>query len=177
MKTAPDPAKAFRQAYGDFYVAGYRVGAVNSTTISGQLANKTFFEAKRAEIEVKALFLKIHKSVNEVNQSGSDVGGLSVSAFDSLAAFYSNFTARTFEDSLRAGNVAAENKQRAMTIANRATGVLRTEFSIDHHGIVYQDTVNRLCDRGLVTELLLSPFASLREYQSLLALASQMRQH
>lgn len=153
------------------------MGAVNSTTISGQLANKAFFEAKRAELEVKVLFIKSRKSISEVNQSGSDFGGLSVSAYDSLTALYSNFTAHTIEDSLRAGNVAAENKQRAMTIANRAAEILYKEFSLWHECTMYQDAADRLCDRGLVTELLLSPFASLREYQSLLALRFNRHQH
>ena len=177
MNTSADPINEFRQTYGDFYVAGYRVGAVNNTTISGQLVNKAFFEAKRAELTVTALFVDVHKSINDVQRSGSDIGGLSVSAFDSLTAFYSNFTAHTHEDGLRAGDVAAENKQRAMTIANRASEILYKEFSLGHEGTVYQDVVDRLCDRGLVTELLLAPFASLREYQSLLSLRFNSRRH
>lgn len=146
------------------------MGAVNNTTISGELANKTFFEAKRAELEVKALFIKTKKSINEATQLENDVGGLNVSAFDSLTSFSSNFTAYTFEDSLRAGDVVAENKGRAMTIANRAAEILCKEFSLDHEDTVYQDTADRLCERGLVIELLLAPFASLREYQSILTL-------
>ena len=169
MNVSLDPINEFRHTYGDFYVAGYRVGAVNNTTISGELANKSFFEAKRAELEVKVVFASIHKSINEVSQSASDVGGLSVCAYDSLMAFYSNFTARTVEDSIRASAVAAENKQRAMTIANRAAEILHKEFSLGRECSVYQDAVDRLCDRGLVTELLLAPFSSLREYQSLLS--------
>ncbi|CAM1503262.1 Fc.00g080380.m01.CDS01 [Cosmosporella sp. VM-42] len=169
LNTSSDPINEFRQTYGDFYVAGYRVGAVNNTTISGELANKTFFEAKRAELEVKALLFKVRKSVNEVSQSTSDVGGLRVAAFDSLTAVYSNSIALTYEDSIRAGEVASANKQRAMTIAARTAEILWKEFSLEREGTVYQDTVNRLCDRGLVTELLLAPFAALREYQSLLS--------
>ncbi|KAM5381148.1 hypothetical protein ACJZ2D_003064 [Fusarium nematophilum] len=166
LKTSSDPISEFRQTYGDFYVAGYRVGAVNNTTVSGELANKMFFEAKRAELDVKAVFVNLHRSIDDVSQSALDVGGLRVAAFDSLAAFYSDFTALTYEDSIRAGDVASENKQRAMTIAARAAEVLWDEFSLGHEGIVYQDAVDRLCDRGLVTELLLAPFAALREYQS-----------
>ncbi|KAI9653009.1 MAG: hypothetical protein M1829_001349 [Trizodia sp. TS-e1964] len=168
LETSPDPIKDFRQTYGDFYVAGYRVGAVNSTTILGQLANKRFFEAKHAELDTIILLATVHKSINEVSKSANDVGALSVSALDSLTAFYCNFTARTFEDSLRAGEVAAANKQRAMNIAARAEALLGQEFLLGHGDNVDQEAVHRLCDRGLVTELLLAPFASLREYQSLL---------
>ena len=139
------------------------MGASKSTTISGQLANKTFFEAKRAEFEAKALFIKTRKSINEVSQSGSDIGELNISAFDSLTAFYSKFTAHTLDESLRAGTVAAENKQRAMTISSRAAEMLHKEFSLQHEDIMYQDAVDRLCDRGCITELLLSPFASFRK--------------
>jgi hypothetical protein len=177
LNASPDPVNDFRKTYGDFYVAGYRVGAVNSTTISGQLANKSFFEAKRAELEIKALFLTKHKSINEVSQSGSDIGALSVFAFDSLTAFYSNFTAITLDDSFRAGNIAVENKNRAMTIASRAAEILFMDFSLDQEGMVYQEDVDGLCDRGLVTELLLAPFASLREYQSLLSFRFNKRRH
>jgi hypothetical protein len=170
LRTSPSPINEFRQTYGDFYIAGFRIGAVNDTTISGELVNKSFFEAKRAELKVKALFVTVNKSINDVSQSGSDTGGVRVSAFDSLTAFYSNFVARTYEDSLRVGEVAYENKQRAMTIASRAADILYKEFSLGHEGTVYQVDVDRLCDRGFVTELLLAPFSSLREYQSLLSL-------
>lgn len=54
-----------------------------------------------------------------------------------------------------------------MTIANTAAEILSMEFGLGHDGSVYQDTVDRLYDRGLVTELLLAPFVSLREYQPL----------
>lgn len=142
---------------------------MSNTTISGELANKTFFEAKRVELEVRALFVKVRKSINEVSRSASDEGGLRVAAFDSLTAFYSNFTALTYEDSIVAGDVASANKQRAMNIAPRATEILSKEFSLGREAVLYQDAVDRLCDRGLVTELLLAPFGALREYQSLLS--------
>lgn len=151
------------------------MGAVNSTTISGRLVNKSYFEAKRAELEVKALFVKVHKSINDVTKSGSDVGGLNVSALDTLDSYYSSFTAYTEGDSDRAGQVAVQNKQRAMTIAERASRVLIRDFQLGHEGTVYQDLVDRLCDRGLVTELLLAPFASLREYQAILSLRYSRR--
>ncbi|KAK6354950.1 hypothetical protein TWF696_004078 [Orbilia brochopaga] len=179
LNTSADPIKEFRQMYGDFYVAGFRVGAVNSTIVSGKLANKSFFEAKRAEVKVKVLFATIHKSVNDVSSSASDEGGLNVAAFDSLTGFYSNFTARTYEDSLQAGEVASANKQRAMTIAARAADVLWKEFSMggDQSACIYQNVVDRLCDRGLVTELLLAPFATLREYQSVVSRRLSFSRH
>jgi hypothetical protein len=177
LKSSNDPVNEFRLTYGDFYVAGYRVGAVNNTTISGELANKAFFEAKRVELEIKVLFAKKHISINEVIQSSSGEGGLSVLAFDSLTGFHSNFIARTFEDSLRAGGIAAGNKQNAMNIATRTAEILDKDFSLGHEGTVLQDAVDRLCDHGLVTELLLSPFALLREYQSILLLRTNMHQH
>ena len=168
---SPDPINDFRQVYGDFYVAGYRVGAVNRTTVSGDMANKSFFEAKKAEIEVKAFFIKTRRSINEVNASGSNDGGLNVSAFDSLSQSYSSFTAHTEADSLAVAQVATENKQKAMDIANRAASVLDLEFALGiAGGTLRQEDVNRMCDRGLVTEVLLAPFASLREYQALLSL-------
>jgi hypothetical protein len=142
---------------------------VNNTTISGTLANKSFFEAKRAELKIKAFFVTVKKSINDISQSGSDEGGLGVTAFDSLSSFYCNFTAHTYEDSIHAGNIASENKQKAMDIARRTAQILCSEFILAHEGVMYEDTATRLCDRGLVTDLLLAPFASLREYQSLLA--------
>lgn len=169
LQSSSNPINDFRQKYGDFYVAGYRVGAVNNTTIYGELANNAFFEAKRAELKIKALFVTIRKSINEESHSASDIGGLSVLAFDSLTPFYSNFTARTYEDSLQAGQVATKNKQLAMTIAERAGEILWNEFSLSREGIVHQNVIDRLCERGLITELLLAPFASLREYQALMA--------
>ncbi|KAF5539434.1 hypothetical protein FMEXI_8923 [Fusarium mexicanum] len=169
LNTSSDPINHFRARYGDFYVAGYRIGAVNNTMISGDLANKTFFEAKRAEVKVKLLFSTISKSVNEVSESANDEGGISVTAFDSLTSFYSSFMARTHEDSIRVGEVAAENKQRAMNIAARAAETLWNEFSFGYEATLHQDVADQLCDRGLVTELLLAPFSALREYQYLLA--------
>ncbi|CAG9991061.1 unnamed protein product [Clonostachys byssicola] len=175
LSDSPDPINEFRRAYGDFYVAGLRVGAVNNTTISGEMANKSFFEATRLQLKIKALFLTHNKSIDDVNQSKSNSGGLSVAAFDSLTAFYSNFTAHNLEDGLTAGYIASDNKQKAMNLGNRASEVLFKEFSLGLNGAVYQDSVDRLCDRGLVTELLLAPYSSLREYQSLLSLRYNRR--
>ncbi|CAG9954462.1 unnamed protein product [Clonostachys rosea f. rosea IK726] len=175
LSDSPDPVNEFRRTYGDFYVAGLRVGAVNNTTISGEMANKSFFKTTRLQLKIKALFLTYNKSIDDVNQSKSNSGGLSVAAFDSLTSFYSNFTAHSLEDGLAAGYVASDNKQRAMNIGNRASDVLFKEFSLGLEGTVYQDSVDRLCDRGLVTELLLAPFSSLREYQSLLSLRYNRR--
>lgn len=173
LNTSSDPINEFRQTYGDFYVTGYLVGAVNNTTISGDLANKTFFEAKRAEVEVKAFFLKTRKFVDETIQSANDVGRLTVAACDSLTPFYRNFAALTYEDSIQAGEIALMNKQNAMTIASRAADTLREEFSLERECTLHQDTVDRLCDRGLVRELLLAPFTTLREYQSLISRRSK----
>ncbi|KAF3926918.1 hypothetical protein ABW20_dc0105912 [Dactylellina cionopaga] len=180
LKTSPDPINEFRQKYGDFYVAGYRVGANNSTTVSGELANKRFFEAKRAELKVETFSTTIgepiNESINEVSASANDEGRLNVVAFDSLTSFSSNFTAYTYEDNLQAGDIASTNKQRAMTVSARAADILWKEFSVGRESVrISQDVVDRLCDRGLVTELLLAPFVTLREYQSLLS--RQFRRH
>ncbi|CAI9627816.1 unnamed protein product [Alternaria burnsii] len=169
LQFSVDPINEFRRKYGDFYVAGYQVGAVNNTTIYGELADKSFFEAKRAELEIKALFLKKHKSINEESYSASNEGGLDVSAFDSLTASYLKFTARTYKESLLAGEIVVNNKQLAMEIARRASKVLETDFLLGREGTVSLNMIDRLCDKGLITELLLVPFASLREYQTLLA--------
>jgi hypothetical protein len=169
LNTSPDPITDFQKIYGDFYVAGYRVGAVNNTLVSGKLASKTFFDAKRAEVEGKVPFAKVHKSVNEVSASASNEGLIRVDAFDSLTDFHYNFAARTDEDIVRMGDVVVENKQRAMKIAARATETLQKHFPLVYEDTLNQDVVDGLCDRGLVTELLLAPFAALREYQYLLA--------
>ncbi|KAF3290065.1 hypothetical protein TWF132_007261 [Orbilia oligospora] len=170
LNTSADPINEFRQRYGDFYVAGCRVGAVNNTTISGELTNKSSFEEMHAELKVKVVLATFEKSIHEVSKSASNIGGLNVVAFDSLTDFYSNFTALTYEDTLKADGVAVANKEKAMTIANRAADVLLREFSIgrEQNTYIHQGVVDRLCDRGLVTELLLAPFATLREYQSIL---------
>ncbi|KAK6526633.1 hypothetical protein TWF694_005214 [Orbilia ellipsospora] len=167
LTTSNDPINKFRQMYGDFYVAGYRVGAVNGTTVSGELANKSFFEAKRAEIDLVA----ISKSIDEASASTSDSGGLCVAAFDSLTGFHSSFIARTYQDSIEAGNVISANKERAMTIAARAADVLEEVFMGRDQSAcacISQDAVGQLWDRGLVTGLMLAPFTTLREYQSVL---------
>ncbi|EWZ95759.1 hypothetical protein FOWG_03318 [Fusarium oxysporum f. sp. lycopersici MN25] len=169
LNTSSDPIIEFQKIYGDFYVAGYRVGAVNDTMISGKLANKTFFDAKRAVAEGKVAWAKVHKSINELSASASNEGLIRVDAFDSLMDFHSTFSVQTDDDIVRMGDVAAKNKQRAMTIAARATETLWKDFSLGYEDTVYQDVVDHLCDRGLVTELLLAPFATLREYQYLLA--------
>ncbi|KAK6497176.1 hypothetical protein TWF506_004651 [Arthrobotrys conoides] len=170
LNTSADPLNDFRRTYGDFYVAGCRIGAVNNTSISGELVNESSFEEMHAKLKVKVVLASFEKSIDEVSTSASDSGGLSVAAFDSLTGFYSNFTARTYEDSLKAGDIALANKERAMTIANRVADVLVKEFSIGREQslCIHQDVVDHLCDRGLVTELLLAPFATLRQYQSLL---------
>ncbi|VUC29192.1 unnamed protein product [Clonostachys rosea] len=175
LSDSPDPVNEFRRVYGDFYVAGVQVGAVNNTNISGEMANKSFFEATRLQLKIKALFLSYNKSIDDLNQSKSNSGGLSVAAFDSLTAFYSNFTAHSLEDGLAAGYIASDNRQRAMNIGNRAADVLFNEFSLGLEATLCQGSVDRLCDRGLVTELLLAPFSSLREYQSLLSLRYNRR--
>ncbi|KAH7183718.1 hypothetical protein BKA60DRAFT_603016 [Fusarium oxysporum] len=169
LNTSSDPIIEFQKIYGDFYVAGYRVGAVNDTMISGKLANKTFFDAKRAVAEGKVAWAKVHKSINELSASASNEGLIRVDAFDSLMDFHSTFSVQTDDDIVRMGDVAAKNKQLAMTIASRATETLWKDFSLGYEDTVYQDVVDHLCDRGLVTELLLAPFATLREYQYLLA--------
>lgn len=169
LNTSDDPVNDFRQKFGDFYLAGCKVGAVCNTTISGELACKTFFEATRLEYTVKVLFVKKGRQIDKKSESKSNEGVLRLAAFDTVDGFTSNMEAFTQEDSILLGNIASANKQRAMNIGTRASAMLLKEFSLGDEGGLYQDVVDRLCDKGLVTELLLAPFAGLREYQSILA--------
>lgn len=178
MNDSPDPVDQFRQKYGDFYVAGYQIGATNSTTVSGHLAHKSFFEFTQIEVKVTVLWAEYEKSSRELSLSRSDLGGLNVSAYDSLACFQTNFTARNYDESLQAARIASANKERAMTISLRASDILWAEFSInrDQRSFIQQEVLDLLCDRGLITALQLAPFASLRQYQSSICRRQNLKQ-
>lgn len=171
LANSPNPADDFRTTFGDFFVGGFRLGALNFTMVLGDLAGKSSFEAKRAQLKIKVLFT-INKDINDVSESASAEGAISICAFDSIASSNITFCARTWEESMELAKVAAENRQQAMKIASRAAEALLQEYGLDQGGVITPQSLESLCDRGFVTELLLIPYASLRDYRSMMALRS-----
>ncbi|TFK32765.1 hypothetical protein BDQ12DRAFT_476790 [Crucibulum laeve] len=154
----------FHQTYGDYYVAGLRLGADNATMLSSSSNTDIQSQMDQLKISLK-VFGKNHTLMDKkhVSSTSAIAHGTTVTAFDTLKNYNHTGQAGDAASCGREAELAARNVYDGQQIQERAFAVLQS-LHISPGQIITTEQYRRICESGLVVELLLLPYAGLREF-------------
>ncbi|XEV01244.1 hypothetical protein FSHL1_006531 [Fusarium sambucinum] len=156
---------AFKQRWGDHYVAGYRIGGDAGVMMSLGSSSKTVSESITICIKVEILFFSFEDSWTKSWSSAESDLRVTLSCFSTLEQ------AKIQEQRQLGDPKLYSFIQEARGIHNRAQGLVDTvQRKLDQLGVSKDKHVTTeqcvgLCQSGVVVELLLFPVENLRELQ------------
>lgn len=155
---------AFHERYGDYYVAGYRLGGDTGLMLSGSNAARKELEQFGVTLKVKVLFVDKAETWTKNNITSSQASALSLSGYDTLENQHWTLS-RGHEDTTSAETVqkcAANVMSKSQTLESRIEDKLNDLNIVDGQVLSFEDC-DDLTKSGLVVELVLLPVTSLRQ--------------
>ena len=154
--------EAFQARFGDYYVAGYHLGADAALMLSEGATTSSTVERLSVKVEVTVLFYNDSHTEEKFFTESSANSTFRLSGFDTLSDLHVSETriGSAGLDSLRkaAGGLSGMANQLANRVSTKMDG-LRLQNS-DSLGF---ETCEKLCGSGLVVQLILLPLSTLRE--------------
>ncbi|KAK3395071.1 hypothetical protein B0H63DRAFT_63899 [Podospora didyma] len=176
--------QAFRDKYGEYYVAGYILGGANATMVGVSTLESAESKDMKATITIKVLFIKKSIHIEKSDSATRALGAASLAAYDTLAGIELTVAASAQEETNKrevdpnalasiAGliDTALDNQDRGWNLVERVEAKTG-QMGLDTSGVVAaagrlpisREQCDQLCREGLVVELLLLPYAGLRHY-------------
>ena len=154
---------AFHERYGDYYVAGYRLGGDTGLLLSGSDSARTDLEQFGLTLKVRVLFVDTSTTYTKDSVSSSHASALSLTGYDTLDNQHCSLLKG------QQGNSAEEVQQRGAEIMRKSQMLdARIQAKLDELNVMdgkvlsFEDC-DRLTKAGLVVELVLLPVTSLRQ--------------
>ncbi|KAF5656400.1 hypothetical protein FCIRC_13676 [Fusarium circinatum] len=163
LYTAKEPSQSFSAIFGDYFVAGYLLGAGNVSMISGAGASEAHSKKLNIDVEVHLDFISRQDKIHEESLQSAQVAAGTLPIYDSLT---DQHIEQPISDIDKALAVWEENKARAETLQQRAAIELSKMHLIADESTIPHTRCDELCGSGLVLELLLFPWTGLRDYTS-----------
>ncbi|KAI1193121.1 hypothetical protein F5X97DRAFT_52320 [Nemania serpens] len=166
LSTSTNPVRAFGDKFGDYFVGGYILGGANSTLAWGEGSTQGSSERLDISFEVHLLFLSYSDTISRHSADFSSAAAATLAAFDSLEGFQTHIEAREYESYRSAIQSSHDNRQRGAALQERVRAKLNALNLGSTGAQLPWEKCDELCKSGLVLELLLLPWAGLREYRS-----------
>ncbi|KAF5700489.1 hypothetical protein FMUND_14315 [Fusarium mundagurra] len=163
LYTAKEPSQNFSAIFGDYFVAGYLLGAGNVSMITGAGGSETRSKELNIDVEVHLAFISRQEKIHEESLQSTQAAAGTISVYDSLTDEHLQQPVSDIDQALA---VWEENKARAETLQQRTAIELSKMRLIVDGSIIPQTRCDELCGSGLVHELLLFPWTGLRDYTS-----------
>ncbi|MCJ1254109.1 hypothetical protein MMC24_001923 [Lignoscripta atroalba] len=162
-----DPITVFNGQFGDYYVAGMRLGADNATFVSMKIDDESEASDLRAVVKGKVLFITKTMTYTESKRRFDErEAWITFNGLDTLASRNESLSVMSGSaDVRRIHAVAKEYAAMAKDLEHRVDRKLK-ELGLDRNSTkrLTLAHINRICESGLVVELLLLPYAGLRDY-------------
>ncbi|KAJ2993957.1 hypothetical protein NUW58_g1682 [Xylaria curta] len=162
----------FPALFGDYFVGGYILGGANSTLASGAGSSQQSSERLDVSYEVHVLFASRSGSINEHSADFLSAGAATLTAFDSLDAYHAHVEASEYETYRAAIQSSHDNRQRCVALPARVRAKLNALNLGSSGAQLPWERSGELCASGLVLELLMLPWAGLRDYRSAISAAT-----
>lgn len=147
-------------------MGGYILGGTNSTVISGSGASEGSSERLDVSFEVHALFLSYNDSIHRASADFSSAAVATLTAFDSVDAWQTQIEALEYTGYRSAIQASHDNRQRGAALQKRV-GARMKALNLGFSGAQLPwERCGELCRSGLVVELLMLPWAGLRDFRS-----------
>lgn len=155
---------AFQARYGDYYVAGYKLGGDTALMISGSNASKKELEKFGITVKVEVLFIEASTTHTKDVATSSASDSLRLVGYDTLD--YQSWNSSEVEG--HSGNALALRAQAVEVITRSQALTVRVAEKLDELRLRDGDHLNsedcrKLTESGLVAELVLLPVSTLRE--------------
>jgi hypothetical protein len=156
-------AAIFTNKYGDYYVAGVRIGGDSAVMLSCGSQSIDRAEHLHAELEGHFLGLGVDDTIDKMSAASGSNYNFRLDSFDSLQAQVISLTASDATSYSKLKTVAAQSikttlslRSRVRDAAERAQCVLKEPVPAAGYDTIFQ--------AGLVVELVLLPYAALKDY-------------
>ncbi|CAI7660102.1 unnamed protein product [Penicillium glandicola] len=169
LNTRPDPHTAFRSQFGDYYVGAYLLGGANAQLVSSNAIVVSSSKDLSGKVEMRFMGLKAEKKIEEHERSEAAASQIQLTAYDSLEAW--DFDAGS-GDVGTLELVARENQGRCRTLVHRVAGKVES-FQLQNGATVSWERCEDIYRAHLVAQILLLPYAKLREYALAILAAGQ----
>lgn len=155
---------AFKERFGDYYVAGYRLGGDTAVMVSENQNATRVVDTYSIDIKAKVLFMKFGKRIEKILQHASSGSSYRLYGFDTLELLrVPPGLPVTLESGLLDG--LAENnrvmERKCIKLAQRVTETV--EALGLREGIMDREELDDLLRSSVVVEVILLPMATLRE--------------
>ncbi|XP_014562072.1 hypothetical protein COCVIDRAFT_22036 [Bipolaris victoriae FI3] len=155
--------KEFRSIFGDYYVAGYQIGAEVGGCVTITQSDQSEEKLVQVQATAKVLWMKKTISTTTSSKEVSSDHSISINGYDTLRQRTEEVKGTNLEEIHqmskacmdRIGNLQATVEQ---TILDLGLGT--------DAGVSVKDCA-RLCESGLVVQLILAPYSKLAEYVAL----------
>ena len=163
MLLGPGGMDAFTAQYGDYYVGGITLGGDSGVLVSQDMEETSIVEKLKIEITVELLLFSVTETIaDEAFMSAHSDLKFGITAFDTLTGGFVNLPKNLGLDEKR--RLGAEYSQRTEGLAERINKRLETwETVLSGDTKLSWNDIRGIMDTGMVVEMLLLPFAKLRE--------------
>ena len=158
-----DAETNFKRLFGDYYVAGLRIGGMNATMVSAAVDQSSTTKDMAADLTFKILGFEKSKNLEDHEAAPAFRGALTLSGFDSLDICQD---IKTSNDEAALGDLkplANADGARGKTVEARSRERLK-KLGIQDQSVVTSRDAGLMYGQGLVIEVLLLPFAGLRDF-------------
>ncbi|TAQ87212.1 hypothetical protein B7494_g4481 [Chlorociboria aeruginascens] len=151
---------AFQQRYGDYYVAGYRLGGDTQMMLSGSNSSKRELEKFGVTVKAEVLFVEASTTYTKDFEENGATSELSLIGYDTLDC--DNWKCEKGSLALEMQTQAAKVIEKSQSLDVRISGKLN-ELGIEDGAYLSNETCRKLTEAGLVVELILLPVGTLRQ--------------
>ena len=168
-----DAIQRFTAEFGDYYVAGFVVGAKNVGLLSMDVESASEQWSLDIQFTLKILFWSHTWEWKKDGGSSSASGHLSFEGYDSLAGTNDSLTASDHDTAQAMYQVAQMYEGLGETLRTRVEtqlAALQLKSTNPTQPLTYTQC-HQMCQSGLVVEVVLRPFTELRDFIQTLAAA------
>ena len=157
---------AFKKRYGDYYVAGYRLGGDAAVFVSDSKSARSITERLSVEATLTVLFVEVSKTWETFFTDSSSDSAYSMYGFDTIDNI--NYPAgppvRPSPALMNLLDQINAMENRCNQLAARVSMVMEA-LGLENDGTLSRSTLDDLLKTSLVVDVLLMPLSTLREVQ------------
>ncbi|ETS81498.1 hypothetical protein PFICI_06500 [Pestalotiopsis fici W106-1] len=151
----------FKRRFGDYYVAGLRLGGDSSVFVSVDEASKSSAETFKVKVNIRVLFWSTSIEHSHEERAASQSLSFQFAAFDSLTQTHETLSnGEPFEQVRELVKVYTD----LGGSLNQRIADLRDKLGLEKDKILNPSDIASICQSGLVVEVILQPFIFQRDF-------------
>lgn len=151
----------FKRRFGDYYVAGIRLGGDSSVFVSVDEASKSSVQTLKVKVNIRVLFWTATIEHTQEERTASESLSFQFAAFDSITQTHETLdSGQPFQ---QVKGLVQVYTDLGNTLNQRITD-LRGKLGLEKNKILQWSEIEPICQSGLVAEVILQPFVFQRDF-------------